>query len=306
MKVRWLFPLCLWLLLESTLALNSICPSLLTYKTTPTSAYEHQTWSAVVDLQQTTTNYLDIHLDRAITFFSTQHFDAVTSDWKKFHLTPRNLSTNGYLSQFDRSRMHLTVEFNSEVVPTISEIRLNGVRVCPLSTASTTSGSYRPSSSTVTSSSRTRTTPRSEDEDFFSRRTTERINYLNVNNQREPQDNNNNNNNYDPWRPNGSNNEEETRRTSPSTNRQTTSSRTTSTSTTARSVYNVDNDDWNNSRRPTQVTRYPTTRPTTTSTTTSGYFPGDLHNLFQQNGNDRVIFLLSLGGVEMRVELEVK
>lgn len=305
MKVRWLFPLCLWLLLESTLALNSICPSLLTYKTTPTSAYEHQTWSAVVDLQQTTTNYLDIHLDRAITFFSTQHFDAVTSDWKKFHLTPRNLSTNGYLSQFDRSRMHLTVEFNSEVVPTISEIRVNGVRVCPLSTASTTSGSYRPSSSTVTSSSRTRTTPRSEDEDFFSRRTTERINYLNVNNQRESQDNNNNNN-YDPWRPNGSNNEEETRRTSPSTNRQTTSSRTTSTSTTARSVYNVDNDDWNNNRRPTQVTRYPTTRPTTTSTTTSGYFPGDLHNLFQQNGNDRVIFLLSLGGVEKRVELEVK
>lgn len=281
MKAISFLGLCAIFYISGSEALTSICPTLFQYKTTTLSAAEYQSWSGVVHLPQEY-HYdrrvsVDLVLDRTITHLSAHHYDVVTSDWKKFHLSGRN-QTN---THSDQNRIFLTVEFNGQHVPKVEEIRLNGARICPVMSRESTSTNrnYDPRSTTPT-------------EDPYRRdiyRTTERINSLYDENNNDRHANSNNNDDND------------RRRANPTRTSQSSSSFSHNRQPSTLSSQSTTQSDWNyygNNNRVTTTrsvinftTRRQTpTAPTTTrsTTTASQYFPGDLHMLFQSNGNDRV------------------
>lgn len=171
-------------------SLTSPCPTVFQYKTTTLSAAEYQSWSGVLYLTQ---NYdrrvsIDVLVDRAITHLSAHHFDVMTSDWKKFHLSSRN-QTN---LQQDLTRIFLTVEFNGQNVPKVEEIRLNGARICVTSPPVTsTTRNYDPYSRTEPRSTVASIDPFQDNNNY---RTTERINWLSGQNENNRNANNHNNN----------------------------------------------------------------------------------------------------------------
>ena len=248
------------LFLPLAFALTSSCPAILQYKTTRSSALEYQSWSAVLQLQQTYSAYgveVDVLLDRTVTHFSAHQCDVVTSDWRKFHLSSRN-QTN-----LTTHRIHMTVEFTGENVPQVDEVRLNGVRICPLTSSTTTrrvavtTESYlRPHSTEGQGNSR----------EFNGRRTpstTERVTYTTSHSRRaeaEPSD-----------------------RRSPGPLGDPRAIPTPGSS--ASNAPRQDDDDWNFNSRSTSSSRRVSQ---TTTSTSSPYFAGDLHMIFQSSGNDRV------------------
>lgn len=313
MKVPLFIVICC-LFSGSSLALTSICPTTFQYKTTTLSAAEYQSWSAVVYLPQVygTSFNADIILDRSVSHFSAHNYQVMTSDSKKFHLSSsaRN-QTSISAAHSEANRIYITVEFTGQTVPLVDEIRCNGVRICPVATTSGGNGGevrqnqYPGSSSTSTTMTTRRTTPSPNSREFIgsggvgggrATPTTERINYLanNNNNRRVPEDENarwpvnSNSGDYYPGSPTAS--------SSATTSRQPGFNSATAATTSA-SQY----DDWNLNTRQTTTRRIPTggastrgypsnSRTTTTTTTTSSpYFGGDLHMIFQSNGNDRVI-----------------
>lgn len=249
--------------IQGSLALTSICPQILEYKTTTNSATQFMSWSAVVHIPSVHTYNsepnLDIILDRSITHLSASNSDVMTSDWRKFNILRRSQTYN---------RIHMTVEFNSESVPMVEEIRLNGVKICP----ETTTITRNPNRDYNANRQPTQRTPEDQFGATSTRRvtTTERINYLATNDDSV----NNNGNNSPPLR----------------TPAPQTPSRAPNDGNdrAVHDVWNLNtNRDSTTTRRTTQVTRS-SSRPVTTTTTSSPYFPGDLHMLFQSNGNDRV------------------
>lgn len=265
--------------LSLSLALPSPCPSIFQYKTSEHSAVEFQSWSAVLHLPQTN-NYnreyatglsVDVILDRPVVHLSAHQFDIVSSDSKKFHLSTRNNTSS---THSDLSRVYMTVEFqpNGQIVPLVDEIRLNGVKICPIVTSTLNNGNRQNSGTTSTTRRVSSTSQSTLNYPNTRDRTTERVISLavngngndrdqdesNVNVRRRLNTNNNNNNN--------SNSGEAPRSTQPTRNPEDSYSRTTQ-----------------------QVTPRTSFSFRTTSTTPSPYFPGDLHLLFQANGNDRVI-----------------
>lgn len=290
---------------SSTFALTSLCPAIFQYKTTSQSATEFSSWSAVLQLQNHRTGtFVDVILDSPVTHFSAHHYDVMTSDWKKFHLSIRN-QTHTAPTQSELNRIYMTVEFDTLYVPRVEEIKLNGARICP--STQTTSSSSGTTARTTTSRRTPATISTARDSRGFTegqRGTTERYNPLasNNNNNRPVQDQDDNVYNpreTDRWPLNNNNNNNnaasggDAPRTNPTSSSSSSSRQPSFVTNTPRNddQWNINN---NNNRGTTTTTRrttqvYPPVAEDRYRTTTSPYFPGDLHILFPPNGNDRVI-----------------